>query len=104
MRDGEDVILTVQDQGIGIAVEDQERIFKRFERAVSQDHFGGMGLGLYIVSQILQLHDGKIEVEGELGRGALFRVRIPVKGPPRPSADAPEPPERIHQIESASRP
>lgn len=80
-RDGEDVLILVKDHGIGIAAEDQQRIFKRFERAVSKDHFGGMGLGLYIVSQILQLHNGTISVESELGHGALFQVRIPACGP-----------------------
>jgi PAS domain S-box-containing protein len=80
-RKGDDVILIVKDHGIGIAPIDQERIFKRFERAVSQDHFGGMGLGLYIVSQILQLHGGHIDVESELGKGASFKVEIPARGP-----------------------
>jgi len=102
-RDDEHVLLMVKDHGIGIAQEDQERIFKRFERAVSQDHFGGMGLGLYIVSQILQLHDGTIGVESEPGQGAVFTVRIPVKGPPRSASETSEPVGNVHQIESASR-
>jgi len=80
-RNGDFVSVVIRDRGIGIAQGDQNRIFKRFERAVSQDHFGGMGLGLYIVSQILQLHGGTISVESELGQGAAFRVEIPANGP-----------------------
>jgi PAS domain S-box-containing protein len=76
------VSFVVRDHGIGIAAEDQGRIFKRFERAVSKDHFGGMGLGLYIVSQILQLHGGSIRVESNIGEGSAFVVEIPAMSQP----------------------
>jgi signal transduction histidine kinase len=70
--------LTVQDQGIGIAKEDQSRIFERFERAVSPNEASGLGLGLYIVKEILEAHGGSIRVESELGKGATFIVRLPL--------------------------
>lgn len=46
----------VQDMGIGIAKENQSRIFERFERAVSLKSFGGLGLGLYIVKELVEVH------------------------------------------------
>lgn len=73
-------VLTVEDQGIGIAPEDQERVFQRFERAVSARKITGMGLGLFICRQIVEAHQGKIEVKSSLGRGARFTVVIPLKG------------------------
>ncbi len=91
-KSGDRVVMTIRDNGIGIAIDDQNRIFKRFERAVSQDHFGGMGLGLYIVSQILQLHGGSISVESELGKGSSFRVEIPRTGPSTAVKDEPAAP------------
>src|SRR5262249_49244108 len=58
--DGKLARLCVRDHGMGIAPEDQERIFQRFERAVPMANFGGLGLGLYIVRQILTSHGGAI--------------------------------------------
>lgn len=74
---GDEVEFTVQDHGIGIAEEDQARIFQRFERAVSSNHFGGLGLGLYIVSQILTASGGRISVSSKPSEGATFVVRMP---------------------------
>ncbi len=70
-------ILKVRDHGIGISVEDQSRIFQRFERAASAAHFGGLGLGLYISKQILEAHGGTIEVESTPGEGSTFIVNLP---------------------------
>jgi len=70
-------VLEVSDLGIGIPKEDQERVFEQFERAVSPKHFGGLGLGLYITKQIVELHRGQIIVDSEPGKGATFKVRIP---------------------------
>jgi PAS domain S-box-containing protein len=75
--EGDEVEINVRDHGIGIAAEDQARIFQRFERAVSSNHFGGLGLGLYIVSQILAAHGGRISVSSNPGDGATFSVRLP---------------------------
>lgn len=72
-------IIMVKDHGIGIAKEDQDRIFNRFERAVSMRAFGGFGLGLYITKQIVNAHGGEIRVESELGRGSTFIVELPLK-------------------------
>ena len=77
------VVLSVRDRGIGIAPEDQARIFDRFERAVSSRHFGGLGLGLWIVHQIIEAHGGAIAVQSEPGQGATFIAELPVTGPTR---------------------
>jgi signal transduction histidine kinase len=72
--------LAVRDNGLGIALEDQARIFDRFERAVSLRHYGGLGLGLWITRQIVEAHGGVIRVESEPGSGATFTVELPYTG------------------------
>ena len=67
----------VCDLGIGIAAEDQIRIFDQFERAVKKNAAGGLGLGLYITRQIVQTHGGAIRVVSEPGRGSTFSVSLP---------------------------
>jgi signal transduction histidine kinase len=67
----------VEDDGIGIAADTRDRIFERFERAVSSAHYGGLGLGLWIAKQIVDAHGGTIEVHSELGAGATFTVTLP---------------------------
>ncbi|MFY2562845.1 PAS domain-containing sensor histidine kinase [Corallococcus terminator] len=68
---------TVRDEGIGIAPTQQQRIFERFVRAVSERNYGGMGLGLFITHQIVEAHGGSIHVESEPGRGSVFTFRVP---------------------------
>jgi PAS domain S-box-containing protein len=70
-------ILAVADRGIGISADDRERIFDRFERAVSERHYGGLGLGLWITREITKVMGGQIGVESTLGEGSTFTVRIP---------------------------
>ncbi len=70
--------VTVADRGIGIAPADQERIFGRFERAVSGRHYSGLGLGLWIVQQIVAAHGGSIGVESTPGQGSSFTVELPL--------------------------
>jgi signal transduction histidine kinase len=74
---GEHVILAVRDQGPGIPIEGQERIFKRFERAVSSRNISGLGLGLFIVREIVTQHGGKVHVDSRPGHGACFVVDMP---------------------------
>lgn len=71
----------VRDNGIGIDPPDHARIFERFERAVTSDEFAGLGMGLFIVRQIVTAHGGTIEVESERGTGAEFRVELPYSVP-----------------------
>jgi PAS domain S-box-containing protein len=71
--------LVVRDHGIGIAPDDQRRIFERFERAVPTKHYGGFGLGLWIVRNIVEAHGGEISVFSEPGRGSRFEVTLPLQ-------------------------
>jgi PAS domain S-box-containing protein len=71
-------VLSVHDEGVGIAPEDQERIFGQFERATSANEVSGLGLGLYIVRQIVAAHGGTIGVTSSPGRGSTFTVELPV--------------------------
>ncbi|HVR03849.1 MAG TPA: ATP-binding protein [Polyangia bacterium] len=67
----------VRDHGVGISPEDQDRIFERFERLISVRHFGGFGLGLWIVRQIVEAHGGRVRVQSAPGEGSTFTVEVP---------------------------
>jgi PAS domain S-box-containing protein len=79
--DGGRARLWVRDHGIGIAPQDVERIFGRFERAVSARHYGGLGLGLFISRQIVEAHGGTIRAESWPGEGSRFVVELPPEAP-----------------------
>jgi signal transduction histidine kinase len=70
-------VLEVEDQGMGIAPENLERIFQRFERASEGTQISGLGLGLYITREIVELHRGRVYVRSELGKGSTFVVELP---------------------------
>ncbi len=72
------VEIQVKDHGEGISEADQKRIFNRFERAVSPHSVSGLGLGLYISKEIVELHHGSIHVESLLGKGTTFTVKLPL--------------------------
>ena len=75
-EDGALVRLEVRDQGIGVASEDVQRIWGKFERAVPA-HYGGIGLGLFIARQIVEAHQGHVDCESVPGVGSTFRVMLP---------------------------
>jgi len=77
-------LVAVRDHGIGIAAEDQARIFDRFARAVSPSHYGGLGLGLFIVKVIVEALGGTVSVASTPGKGAEFVVCLPLAGPTGP--------------------
>jgi len=88
-RDGE-VVLEVEDNGIGISPREQERIFEKFYEVqdslyhtTSKTAFkgGGIGLGLNIARAIVEAHGGKIELESEEGKGSTFRIVLPIVMP-----------------------
>jgi hypothetical protein len=76
------VLLSVRDAGPGIPAEDHERIFERFYRRGSElrRETQGVGLGLAIVRHVVEGHGGRVWVESEPGRGAVFCVELPVEG------------------------
>jgi signal transduction histidine kinase len=71
-------MLTVQDYGIGIEAANLTRIFERFERAVSEREFGGLGLGLWIVRRIVEASGGSVTVQSEPNSGSTFMVALPL--------------------------
>jgi signal transduction histidine kinase len=74
----EEVIFEIQDEGIGIPIEDQNRLFETFHRATNVGNIPGTGLGLVIVQRSVELHGGKIMVKSEVGVGTTFRVILPL--------------------------
>ncbi|MBD2638814.1 two-component sensor histidine kinase, partial [Synechocystis sp. FACHB-908] len=82
--DKQQAIIKVQDTGIGIASENQSRVFDRFYRVdtARSRQRGGAGLGLAIAQAIAVKHRGSLTVESELGQGSLFTVQLPLVSAP----------------------
>jgi signal transduction histidine kinase len=80
--------LSVKDHGMGIPTGEQSRIFERLERAVSERHFGGLGLGLFLARRIVEAHGGTIRVESEPGAGATFIVELPLHASISPRSES----------------
>ncbi|MGQ7944639.1 hybrid sensor histidine kinase/response regulator transcription factor [Flavobacterium sp. WC2509] len=81
LKDGEENILVIEvsDNGIGIPLKSQEKIFKRFYQvSSSKTHNTGSGIGLSLVRSLVTLHKGNIKVESEPGSGSIFTVEIPI--------------------------
>lgn len=70
--------LHVHDQGPGIKEQDTERIFERFERAISSNEVSGLGLGLYISRQIMEQNQGALYVRSVHGKGSTFIMELPI--------------------------
>jgi signal transduction histidine kinase len=80
--EGDDVVVTVRDTGIGIAPEDLERIFEAFQRGDRRASTEGTGLGLTLSKRFVELHGGRVWVSSEVGAGSTFGFAIPGKGSP----------------------
>jgi PAS domain S-box-containing protein len=79
---GDQIEITVADEGIGIPAADRERVFDRFVQGEAGDRrrFGGIGLGLYIVRQLAEAQDGAVAAEGRTGGGTVMRLRLRLAG------------------------
>jgi two-component system sensor histidine kinase SenX3 len=82
--EGDDILISVADTGVGIPTRELERIFERFYRV---DHgrsrsTGGTGLGLAIVRHVAQNHHGSVQVDSREGEGATFTLVLPAHGRP----------------------
>ena len=79
-RRDREAVLTVEDDGIGIPPEEQDRIWQRFYQVKSSREEGsGLGLGLSMIRQIVSLHGGSVSVESQPGQGSCFTVRLPLE-------------------------
>ena len=78
VRSGGDVVISVIDQGAGIAPEEQRKLFHRLYRTGSGKKAGGLGLGLAITRQIVEAHGGRIWVESKPGEGSSFSISLPI--------------------------
>lgn len=94
--EGEDVVFSVTDLGIGISAEERRHLFAPFRRSGSaRERAPGVGLGLSVSRRIVEAHGGRIEVDSQPGRGSTFRVRLPrvpvtaPKSQPSPAGQAP---------------
>jgi PAS domain S-box-containing protein len=76
-RDGENVLVSVRDEGIGIALQHQERIFQVFERLHTADAYPGTGIGLAIVKRGITRMGGTVRVESAPGKGSTFHICLP---------------------------
>lgn len=77
-REGQWAVLSVRDDGSGIAPEDRERIFQRFYQVDAARGKDGSGLGLFMVQQAARLHGGSVTVDSRIGEGSTFIVRLPL--------------------------
>lgn len=75
---GDQAMLEVEDQGLGMRPEDLPRIFERFERAISPSEVSGLGLGLFITREIARAHGGTVEVRSKPGEGSTFTLKLPL--------------------------
>jgi len=88
--DGPDVAIAVRDSGIGIAPEDQERLFEEFRQVgAGSRQAEGTGLGLALSKKFVELHGGSIRVESEVGVGSTFTISLPLRCRAIADADAP---------------
>ncbi|HEX7276413.1 MAG TPA: ATP-binding protein, partial [Acidimicrobiales bacterium] len=80
-RDGDEVVITVADTGMGVPLADQPRIFERFFRSSTTEHLAvpGTGLGLSITKAIIEEHGGRISIASQPGEGTQVTVRLPVR-------------------------
>jgi two-component system sensor histidine kinase/response regulator len=79
-QEEQDVVLEVHDTGVGIPTDKQKRIFDRFYQVdgSARRRYGGVGLGLALVKEIVEVYGGRIEVKSEVKRGSSFIAHIPV--------------------------
>lgn len=78
-KDGNKAKITIADEGIGIDPSVQKAIFERFKRGTTDGKFQGLGVGLFIVKQIVEAHGGKIYVKSKLGDGSKFTIELPIR-------------------------
>lgn len=79
--EGDEVVVSVRDRGLGIDEDDLPKLFERFFRAKTSTGIAGTGIGLNLAAALAEMHGGSIAVESKKGDGSTFTVRLPVDGP-----------------------
>jgi len=91
LREGEEALFSVADQGIGISEEEQSHLFTPFQRTHgARAQAQGAGLGLSVARRIVEAHGGRIEVDSRPGEGSVFQVRLPLVPTVQPTAQTPK--------------
>jgi PAS domain S-box-containing protein len=78
------VVLRIEDEGIGVPKKDQQELFESFSRASNVGDIEGTGLGLVIVKQFIEMHNGNVELNSDAGKGAEFIVTLPIESEVKP--------------------
>lgn len=91
-RNGDDVWITVTDEGPGLSERDQARMFVPFQRLSPKPTHGesASGLGLHLVKQIVEKHQGRVDVDSVLGEGSTFTIVLPAVSPPGGTTEKPQ--------------
>jgi signal transduction histidine kinase len=84
----QDVVVAIEDQGIGIPEKDIDRLFERYHRGSNVSGIVGTGVGLYLVKMVVDLLGGSVAVDSREGQGSRFTLRLPIKPPPQVAATA----------------
>jgi two-component system, OmpR family, sensor kinase len=84
--EGEEIVVAVRDEGIGIPKEDLANVFGRYNRGSNVSGIVGTGVGLYLVQIVVELHNGRVTVDSIEGKGSCFTVRLPRLKPARPAS------------------
>ena len=79
--EGDQVVITVRDQGVGIDEDELDRIGERFFRAKTSTGTAGTGLGLNLAKTLVEMHGGSVSIESKNGEGSTFTIRLPIAGP-----------------------
>jgi signal transduction histidine kinase len=87
--ESEQVVVAIEDHGIGIPAKDLDQLFERYHRGSNVSGIVGTGVGLYLVKMVVDLHGGSIAVKSKEGEGTRFTVRLPIKPPAQIAAIAP---------------
>jgi signal transduction histidine kinase len=78
-RNEQRAVMTVKDDGIGIPEADHDKVFAPYRRAETAHGYGGMGLGLHVVQEIVKAHNGRVRLESEPGKGTTVTVELPIE-------------------------
>jgi signal transduction histidine kinase len=90
--EGSEVVLQVEDEGIGITAEDRERLYESLHRGKNVGDIPGTGLGLAVVKRAVDAHQGRLDVQSGEGEGTCFTVHLPLERRSRASGPRSEPP------------